>query len=229
MLSKDDYIAESFARLAARFQPAATAHLGVDLQNGYCKPAYDPRWMPPAVKAHFGYDRTREMLPQLSGLAGAFRASGIVNVWVCQNAEFRESEFADDMVYEYQPVTRKEIRDFVLAAKEICVPVDEDKDRLLMKTGFDLFETVEPARELRAMKVETALLSGGERETCLLATAQGAVRNGFDAYIVDDLSYRFGPLSAAQEAAFVEQCAKDGIGLVTASQLRQLLPKPAGF
>ena len=172
------------ATLRAAFARAAAAHLVIDVQKQYCDPetGYTAR-QPWGVR--------NDMARLVDGIAAfAQRVRGAAPpVWVAHTSPMALGEDA------LPDAPRTEAGLYAPAVDlEALVPgllyrqPRQDGDMVLAKQWRDAFNGTDLAARLRARGVNTLLLSGVFADQCVHSTAISAVKNGFDTYVVEDLT-----------------------------------------
>jgi nicotinamidase-related amidase len=211
--------------LRRAFARASAAHVVIDIQNCYCDPAHadfdgaaDTQGMarlvediaafsqrvravlPPVWVAHTNWATIthKEKKPFLQRLREGF------GFWAGNDlpaAELRQR-------------TRNEA-----ALRELYRQPVAENDPVVGKHGMDAFAGTDLDALLKARGVDTLVLTGVFADQCVRATAESAVKNGYNVYIVNDLT-----LSGFDQAGgYVAPLANKGVRFITAAALGSAL------
>ena len=169
------------------FDPARTALLVVDMQNGFLMPGV----------AHALCENAQQIVPNINRLARAAREAGASVVWI--QGVFREETLASWSVsYEMAgpAATKRRIASLTRGNQgwELWPELDvKPEDLHVEKTRFSAFiqgsSTIE--EQLRARGVDTVLVTGTVTNVCCESTARDAMMRNFRAIMVTDANATF--------------------------------------
>lgn len=222
MFVETDYVEESRRVLADMFRPETSVHVGVDFQKGYCLPGIGPEFLLASQKDK--YDSRARLVHDINQLAATFRQQSIANIWVRHAVTFYEDHFCPNISAQHAFYCLKTLEKFAETAADLCVQHDPSHDRVIDKSGYDGFSKTPLSKELKRLKAQTVLLTGGSSDLCLLATAKSAVQKGFVPFIVADMTY--GTRDLSNPFVREEYCldrAGTGIYVVTSQQLLKVM------
>ncbi|MFF3286595.1 cysteine hydrolase family protein [Streptomyces sp. NPDC003023] len=178
--------------------PHRTAHLVVDMQNGFMEPGM-PLEVPEA----------RTIVPNVNAVSRAVRAGGGTNVylrfttrstsdWSVYFQQFQAAEFGDGEVITFQPGSHGHALHRGLDVT--------DEDVVMDKTRFSPFtpSSSDALRLLRERGIDTVLVSGTLTDCCSAATARDAQQLGFRVILISDAN---AALSDAEHNAAVNNVA----------------------
>jgi ureidoacrylate peracid hydrolase len=164
------------------FDPARTALLVVDMQNGFLMPGV----------AHALCENAQEIVPNINRLARAARAAGATVVWI--QAVYREETLTSWSVsYEMagEVGTQRRINSLTRGNKgwELWPELEARADDLYVeKTRFSAFiqgsSNIEEV--LRGRGIDTVLVTGTVTNVCCESTARDAMMRNFRSIMITD-------------------------------------------
>lgn len=164
------------------FDPAKSALLVVDMQNGFMMDGVGHSICPAA----------REIVPNINRLAEAVRSSGGSVVWI-QNAATRETLQSWSIRVEMDGPERslKRLESMLPGSKgyELWAGLaPEDGDLFVQKTRFSAFIQGSSNLEegLRARGIDTVIVTGTVTNVCCESTARDAMMRNFRTIMVTD-------------------------------------------
>lgn len=224
MSFRKDYLVHSAETLAQHFKAAATAHICVDLQKGYCHPPLPIRDVVSFSRPF--YKEAQQAIRHIADFSRSFAASGGQNIWVRHDVDFGISWYKNQVHDFKSQRTRQKLKSFVRACKELCLPCPEED--VINKKGYSSFLLTPLADRLREQKITTVLLTGGYRNHCVESTALSAQRRGLNTFIVDDLVIPYQSENSVRALeGFCKAQALEGIFVVTSDQVKKILSQPA--
>lgn len=171
------------AHIFADMEPARTALVVVDLQNGFMMEGV----------AHSLIKGGHEIVPNVNKLAAILRAAGGVVVWI-RNTATEESLKSWSIAYEKlaNPTRAKKRMESLKPGSighQIWAGMDVQPDDLIVdKTRFSAFIQGSSNIEalLRARGIDTVLISGTSTSVCCESTARDAAMRNFQTIMVSD-------------------------------------------
>lgn len=171
------------AHIFADMEPARTALVVVDLQNGFMMEGV----------AHSLIKGGHEIVPNVNKLAAILRAAGGVVVWI-RNTATEESLKSWSIAYEKlaNPTRAKKRMESLKPGSighQIWAGMDVQPDDLIVdKTRFSAFIQGSSNIEalLRARGVDTVLITGTSTSVCCESTARDAAMRNFQTIMVSD-------------------------------------------
>jgi len=164
------------------FDPAKTALLVVDMQNGFMMEEVGHSVCPMA----------REIVPNINRLAGALRNAGGMVVWI-QNAATEETlqSWSVRVEMDGPERTRKRLESMLPGSKgyELWAGLTPARgDLFVQKTRFSAFiqGSSNLEAELRARGVDTVVITGTVTNICCESTARDAMMRNFRTIMVTD-------------------------------------------
>ena len=220
MSFREDYLATSAGELARHFNAAATAHICVDLQKGYCAPPLPFKDL--RAIAHQYFREARETIRNIADFSQTFAIYGGHNIWVRHDVRFDTAQFKGDVRNYRSRAIRLKLNNFAQRATELCLPCPEQA--VIDKKDFSSFNGTPLTSRLHQQNVSTIMVSGGYRDYCVAETALDAKKQGFRTFIVDDLviSNQFNTDQSDLEK-FCNDYAKKGIFIVTSDKVKKIL------
>ncbi|MBT1170682.1 cysteine hydrolase [Bifidobacterium sp. SO4] len=175
--------------------PKRTAHLIVDMQNGFLEPG-----------ALLETPSARDIVANVNAISGAIRSHGGLNVflrfttsttsaWSCYFERFQDPDFGEKEVADFLPGTHW--HDLYLG-----IDVREEKgDVILDKTRFSAFvgDSSDALRVLKEHGIDTVIVSGTLTSCCSASTARDAQQLGFRVIVAEDAN--------ADVSDFAHNCA----------------------
>lgn len=171
------------AHIFADMEPARTALVVVDLQNGFMMEGV----------AHSLIKGAHEIVPNVNKLAASLRAAGGVVVWI-RNTATEESLKSWSIAYEKlaNPVRAKKRMESLKPGSighQVWAGMDVQPDDLIVdKTRFSAFiqgsSNIEAV--LRGRGVDTVLITGTSTSVCCESTARDAAMRNFQTIMVSD-------------------------------------------
>jgi ureidoacrylate peracid hydrolase len=166
----------------ADFDPARTALLVVDMQNGFLMDGV----------AHSLIPAARDIVPNINRLAGAMRASGGLVVWIKNTVSAESIRGWPSYDRLSTPARRQKRIDAMREGSighELWAELDpRPEDLVVKKTRFSAFiQGSSPLEEmLRERGIDTLLATGTATGVCCESTARDAMMLGFNAIMVSD-------------------------------------------
>lgn len=124
------------------------------------------------------------------------------------------------ITFEYatwKPVSEIENHNKIPAELEALIPA-VNSERYL-KTGFDSSKQAELIKDLRLAGLTKVVLVGAETDVCVLQTAMGLARKGFEVYLVKDAVYT----SALYERPSFQRMAQGGIKFISTGHFENVI------
>lgn len=168
-------------QLFEAIEPAATALLVVDMQNGFCKKGY-PAFIPAAL----------EVVPNINRLARAMRETGGLVVWI-QMAATAESIRDWSVFFDFHVrAIREQMIESLTPGRpgyELWHELDvQPTDLKSVKTRFSamLPESSDLHERLRSRDIDTVIVTGMVSNVCSEATARDATMLNYKTIFVAD-------------------------------------------
>ena len=164
------------------FDPARTALLVVDMQNGFLMPGV----------AHALCENAQQIVPNINRLARAVRAAGATVVWI--QGVYKEETLASwSVAYEMggPAATQRRIQSLTHGNKgwELWPALEAKADDLYVeKTRFSAFiqDSSNIEEVLRSRGIDTILVTGTVTNVCCDSTARDAMLRNFRTIMVTD-------------------------------------------
>ncbi|HEY4136629.1 MAG TPA: cysteine hydrolase [Alphaproteobacteria bacterium] len=171
------------AHIFSDMDPARTALVVVDLQNGFMMEGV----------AHSLIKGAHEIVPNVNRLAGALRQAGGLVVWI-RNTATEESFKSWSIAYEKlsNPLRAKKRAESLKPGSighQVWAGMDvQPEDAIVDKTRFSAFiqgsSNIEAV--LRARGIDTVLVTGTSTSVCCESTARDATMRNFQTVMVSD-------------------------------------------
>ena len=181
--------------LRAAFADAAVAHIAVDIQRAYCDPTH-PYGRTIGENAY----RAGRLAAPISRFAETMRSGGLTNIWVAHNFKGTHPFYVRNELFRVHHTP---------------------DDATVTKRHFDAFENTALHRTLRNNNTRVVLITGAFFNQCVQATAFSAVKHGYEAYVVRDLTVPTGSIHDSLLTA--ERLQTEGVRLITSSQVLRIM------
>jgi len=191
------------------------AHLAIDVQGLYCDPAFP---LPLSQKLR---QDVQEGVDAIGSFA--FLTRGIAEtIWIyhAANLEAFQKRYCISL-FGGKEGNAARMRDMEERAYALMHPAGGD--RTLGKKNHDAFDGTGLKEQLTAQGKRVLLLSGFFRDVCVYKTAASAVREGFEAVVLDDLAPLCGSFKWHEENKIAKKYAEDGIGMIHSSHVMEII------
>jgi ureidoacrylate peracid hydrolase len=190
--------------------PRKTAHLVIDMQNGFMAPG-----------ALVEVPVARDIVPSVNRISATIRESGGVNVFVRFKVDFGETHYWSTMFDRMSPSRRQNFVDaFGTGAAQFQLwPGLEvrDQDLIVDKTRFSAFipGTCDLHEKLQQRNVDTLVITGTATNCCCESTARDAMQLGYKVLFVSDCTATYddeshnATLAAMAGLFFADVCTVD--------------------
>ena len=190
--------------------PRKTAHLAIDMQNGFMRPG-----------ALVELPVAREIVPSVNRISATIRESGGVNVFLRFKVDFGEPHYWRTMFDRMSPSRRQDFLDaFGADAEQFQLWRGLDvraEDLIVDKTRFSAFvpQTCDLHEKLRQRGIDTLIITGTATNCCCESTARDAMQMGYQVLFVSDCTATFddeshnATLAAMAGLFFADVCTVD--------------------
>jgi len=205
------------------FNPAATAHIAVDLQKGYCAPCLPLENLTEDSRRY--HHHAAATLDNISAFSAELDHSKISQYWLRHTVDFTKDGFSKGIQNYCSSAHDAKLATFIENARDLCFCGNTDK--IIDKHFRSGFNGTSLEDRLHTENITTVLISGGMRRACVHETATDAAAKNFRTFIVDDLTLCHPHQFTAQDRVIDADALADyNVYHVTSAQVRSLLLKP---
>jgi nicotinamidase-related amidase len=195
---------------ALEVNPRKTAHLVIDMQNGFMQPG-----------ALVEVPVARQIVPSVTRISATIREAGGVNVFVRFKVDFGEPHYWSTMFDRMSPSRRQSFVDsFRMGAEQFQLWRDldvTDQDLIVDKTRFSAFvpQTCDLHEQLQRRGIDTLVITGTTTDCCCESTARDAMQLGYKVLFVSDCTATYddeshnATLAAMAGLFFADVCTLD--------------------